>query len=125
MRKRSLEGCQAEEPAGKKARDYVEERIAGTCDTDKVSDNAEEPQAVEKLVQEKGKLLAPCSTRWLSTERSVNRLKSCFISVALSLERQGKERSDAKAVGLSRFITEYRFVCTILLLCDTLPHVTH
>ena len=42
-RKRSLEGCQAEEPAGKKARDYVEEFIAGTCDTDKVSDNPEEP----------------------------------------------------------------------------------
>ena len=42
-RKRSLEGCPAEEPADKKARDYVEERIAGTCDTDKVSDNAEEP----------------------------------------------------------------------------------
>ena len=75
-------------------------------------------------MQEKGKLLAPCSTRSLSTERSVNRLKSCFISVALSLERQGEERSDAKAVGLSRF-TEYRFVCTMLLLCDTLPHVTH
>ncbi len=72
-----------------------------------------------------GKLLAPCSTRWLSTERSVNRLKKCFISVVLSLQREAEERSDAKAVGLNSLVTEYRFVCTMLLLCDALPHVVH
>ena len=83
-------------------------------------------QAIQALVQEKGKLLAPCSTRWLSTERSVNRLKACFVSVVLSLQREGEERSDAKALGLCRLVsTEYRFVCTMLLLCDALPHVTH
>ena len=82
-------------------------------------------QAVQSLVKERGKLLAPCTTRWLSTERSVNRLKACFISVVLSLQREGEERGDAKALGLSRLITEYRFVCTMLLLCDALPHVTH
>ena len=32
-------------------------------------------QSVQALIHEKGKLLAPCSTRWLSTERSVQRLK--------------------------------------------------
>ena len=78
-------------------------------------------QAIQNLVQEKGRLLAPCSTRWLSTEQSVTRLKGCFISVILSLQREGEERSDAKAVGLSNLITQYRFVCTMLLLCETLP----
>lgn len=38
-------------------------------------------QAIQNLVKEKGKLLAPCTTRWLSIERSVHRLKTCFISV--------------------------------------------
>ena len=82
-------------------------------------------QAVQGLINEKGKLLAPCTTRWLSTERSVNRLKACFVSVVLSLQRESEERSDAKALGLGRLFTEYRFVCTMLLLCDALPHVTH
>ena len=70
-------------------------------------------------------MLAPCSTRWLSTERSVNRLKKCYVSVVLSLQREGEEHSDAKAVGLSNHITEYRFICTMLLLCDILPFVSH
>lgn len=82
-------------------------------------------QAIQTLLKEKGRLLAPCSTRWLSTERSVNRLKSCFSSVVLSLQRESEERSDAKALGLNRLITERRFISTMLLLCDALPHVTH
>ena len=83
-------------------------------------------EAVQTLLgEESKKLLAPCSTRWLSIERSVNRLKTCFISVVISLQREGEERSDARAVGLYNLVTEYRFVCTILLLCDALPHVSH
>lgn len=82
-------------------------------------------EAVQTLINESGKLLAPCSTRWLSTERSVNRLRKCFISVVLSLQREGEERSDAKALGLNSLVTEYRFICTMLLLCDALPHITH
>ena len=38
-------------------------------------------QAIQTLIQEKSRLLATCTTRWLSTERSVMRLKtylSCF-----------------------------------------------
>ena len=38
-------------------------------------------QAIETLVNEKGQLLAPCLTRWLSTELSVTRLKSCYVAV--------------------------------------------
>ncbi len=51
----------------------------------------------------------------LSTERSVNRLKKCYVSVVLSLQREGEERSDAKAIGLNNLITEYRFICTMLM----------
>lgn len=83
-------------------------------------------EAMQNFIQEKqSKLLEPCSTRWLSIERSVQRIKECFISVVLSLEREGSERSEAKAIGLCKLVTEYRFVCTMLLLCDSLPHVTH
>ena len=70
-------------------------------------------------------MIAPCATRWLSVDRSVNRLKSCFSSVVISLQREGEERSDAKAVGLTNLVCEYRFVYTMLLLCDALPHVSH
>ena len=82
-------------------------------------------EAIQTLISESGKLLAPCATRWLSTERSVNRLRKCYVSVVLGLQREGEERSDAKALGLNKLVTEYRFVCTMLLLCDALPHVTH
>ena len=81
-------------------------------------------EAVQCLIEEKGRLLASCTARWLSTERSVTRLKSCYVSVVVSLQCEAERRSDAKAVGLANLITEYRFVCTMLLLCDTLPHIT-
>lgn len=35
-------------------------------------------QAIQLLTQEKGRLLPNSTTRWLSTERSVMRLKSCY-----------------------------------------------
>ena len=65
------------------------------------------------------------STRWLSMEQSVKQLKECFRSVLLSLQCEGEERGDAKALVLHNLITEYRFVCTLLLMCDILPHVSH
>ena len=67
-------------------------------------------EAIQTLISESGKLLAPCATRWLSTERSVNGLRKCYISVVLGLQREGEERSDAKALGLNKLVTEYRFV---------------
>ena len=81
---------------------------------------------VQSLLQDKqSKILEPCATRWLSIECRVHRIKDCFVSIVLSLEWEGTERSEAKAIGLSRLILEYRFVCTMLLLCDVLPHITH
>ena len=82
-------------------------------------------KAIQVLIEQKGKLLAPCATRRLSVERSVNRLKSCFSSVVISLQREGEEKGDTRALGLQAMMCEYRFVCTMLLMCDALPHVTH
>ena len=48
--------------------------------------------AMRELLQERGKLQAPSSTRWLSVERCVNKLKVCFASVELSLEHEGEQR---------------------------------
>ena len=77
-------------------------------------------KAVQTLLEEKGKLVAPDGC----VERSVNRLKDCFSSVVVSLQREGEDRSDAKALGLNKLVCEFRFICTMLLMCDALPHVT-
>jgi len=83
-----------------------------------------ELKAIQTLIHEKGKLCAP-STRWLSMEQSVKRLKEYFCSVVMSLQREGEERGVAKALGLHKLMTEYRFVCTLLLMCDVLSHISH
>ena len=56
-------------------------------------------QTIQSLEQDKGKLLAVFSTRRLNTEKSVQTIKACCVSVVLSLQRR-EERSDAKAAGL-------------------------
>ena len=66
-------------------------------------------EAVQALIHESGKLIAPCTTRWLSVDRSVNRLKSCFRSIVISLQQESEERSDARALGLVGLICEFRF----------------
>ena len=80
-------------------------------------------QAVESILKEKGCLLAPCSARWHSIERSVSRLKSCILSVIISLQREGEERSNAKAVGIHSLVCKNLFLATMLLLSDALPQV--
>ena len=80
-------------------------------------------KAILCLLEQKGSLVAPCSTRCLSIEQSVNKLIACFASVIISLQREGEERGDAKALGLQAMISEYRFIATMLLMCDDLPHV--
>ena len=69
------------------------------------------------------KLLQPSSTRWLSVGNAVKRLKEIFASVVVSLEREAEERDDVTAAGLHHVMTEYKFVATMLLLCDVLPTV--
>ncbi|XP_006824627.1 zinc finger protein 862-like [Saccoglossus kowalevskii] len=80
--------------------------------------------AIQTALHEKElKPVEPSSTRWLSIEMSVTRLKNTFISVLLSLDREGEERGEAKAVGLKNLMMSWRFVATMLLLCDLLPNV--
>jgi len=50
-------------------------------------------RAIQTLIHEKGKLCAPSSTRWLSMEQSVKRLKECFCSVVMS---EGEEEEMSK-----------------------------
>ena len=69
------------------------------------------------------KLLQPSSTRWLSVGNAVKRLKDIFASVVISLGREAEERHDVTAAGLHHIVTEYKFVATMLLLCDVLPTV--
>ncbi|KAJ8050279.1 hypothetical protein HOLleu_03419 [Holothuria leucospilota] len=69
------------------------------------------------------KVLEPSSTRWLSIGNAVLRLKDILPSVVCSLEREAEERGNAVAAGLCRFLSEYEFACTLLLLCDVLPKV--
>ena len=80
---------------------------------------------MQTLLHEKGELVASCTTRWLSYEKCVQRIKVSFSSLALSLEREGEERGDAKAVGLMNLISDYHFICTLLLMADALPHLSH
>ena len=83
-------------------------------------------EAIQSFIQEKQtKLQEPCSTRWLSIKCNVQRIKKCFISVVLSSDQEDSERSEANVIGLSKLVTEYRFVYTMLLLCDSLPNATH
>ena len=46
-------------------------------------------------------------------------------SIIMSLQCEGEEKGDTKALGLHNLITEFRFGCTLLLMCDILPHVSH
>ena len=55
-------------------------------------------------------------------DRSVNRLKSCFKN-QLSSACSERVKSDKMLEHL--VICEFRFISTMLLLCDTLPHVSH
>ena len=51
----------------------------------------------------------------------MNTLRGTFTSVVHSLEHESKERKDAQALGLLTFCRNFKFVGTLLLLCDVLP----
>ena len=79
--------------------------------------------AVQKLLdQPELKVLQPSSTRWLSTGNCVVRRKKILGSI-ISLSRESEERGDATAAGLYEFLSEYQFIATLLLFCDTLPTI--
>ena len=45
-------------------------------------------EAVQALMHESGKLIAPCTIRWLSVDHSIHRLKSCIQSIFISFLRE-------------------------------------
>ena len=56
-----------------------------------------------------------CNLAQLSAERSVNRLRKCFMSDVLSLQWEGEKMSVAEALGSTNLVTEYIiFVCIML-----------
>ena len=78
-------------------------------------------QAVEKHLQ-KGKAIGFLFNQMVELRTKCKKVKRLL---CICCSEFGEERSDAKSVSLNQFITEYRFVCTMILLCDALPHVTH
>ena len=80
--------------------------------------------AVQKLLEcPERKVIQPSSTRWLSLGNAVLRLKDILPSVITSLGREAEERGNAAAAGLYQFLSNYQFICTLLLLSDVLPKV--
>ena len=80
--------------------------------------------AVQKLLEcPERKVIQPSATRWLSLGNAVLRLKDILPSVITSLGREAEERGNAAGAGLYQFLSNYQFVCTLLLLSDVLPKV--
>ena len=79
---------------------------------------------IQRILEETlGKVKEPSSTRWLSIGQSAIRLKGILQSVIVSLDHEGEDRGDARAIGLHKMVTQFNFVATLLLLCDVLPVV--
>ena len=69
------------------------------------------------------KLTQAKDVRWLSHEKSVNNLRQCLPSVLSSIEREASERSDAQAKGLVAFIKTHKFVASVYMQSDLVPHL--
>lgn len=63
-------------------------------------------------------------TRWLSHDKAVTAIRRTLPSLLTTLEREVAERDDAVACGLVRAIKCYKFIATIYLLSDVLPHLS-
>ena len=69
------------------------------------------------------KLKKPLHVRWLSHNSACQALRSTLPSVLVSLSREASERGEPVAAGLLNMITQFKFIATLLLLCDILPHL--
>ena len=68
-------------------------------------------QDTEKLLESPElKLKKPADTRWLSHDNACQMLVRVFPALCVSLSREGEERGDALAVGLSNVVRKYNFV---------------
>lgn len=62
--------------------------------------------------------------RWLSHDNATRTLARCLPSILASLEREAQERGDAQAMGLSVFMQSYKFIATLMMMRDILPHLS-
>ena len=60
---------------------------------------------------------------YLMREKSITFDDTYIHSVLSSLEREASERSDARAQGLATFIKIYKFVASVYIRSDLLPHL--
>ena len=63
-------------------------------------------------------------TRWLSHDQPVTAIRRTLPSLLTTLEREVAEREDAVARGLVHAVKCYKFVATIYLVSDVLPHLS-
>ena len=70
------------------------------------------------------KLKEIADTRWLFHENAVTAIRRCLPALITSLEREAAERTDATAAGLATFVKQPKFICTIAMLSDVLPHLS-
>jgi hypothetical protein len=70
------------------------------------------------------KLSQAKDVRWLSHDKATQTLKKCIPSVITSLEREAEERNDCQAMGLAVFVQTYKFLLTLSMMCDVLPHLS-
>ena len=64
------------------------------------------------------------TTRWLSHDQACDTLSKTLPAVIVSLQREGSERADPKAIGLSRLVEDWRFVACLYVMLDILPQLS-
>ncbi|KAL3184699.1 hypothetical protein MRX96_005806 [Rhipicephalus microplus] len=70
-----------------------------------------------------GKIIEPSATRWLSVGGSCTAIRNNLSAIIISLSREAEQRSDIRAAGLLKFVTNAKFVGTLLMMGDLLPAI--
>ena len=71
------------------------------------------------------KLKKASDTRWLSHDQAITAICKSLPSIITSLHKEATERNDAQALGLSKFISTYKFVASLYMMSDVLPILSH
>ena len=61
--------------------------------------------------------------RWLSHENAIKAVVRTLPSLLVSLDREASENGEPTALGLYKFMKSYKFVASVYLLSDILPHL--
>ena len=61
--------------------------------------------------------------RWLSHENAIKAVVRSLPSLLVSLDREASENGEPTALGLYKFMKSYKFVASVYLLSDILPHL--